>query len=513
MNNKEHNFKYKYLKYKNKYLDLKNQIGGIHFNKELTQCIADDYDNGKYDGYNYYDPLENKCCKNKIEEKYTDCHNLVHTIDRTQIYPESKIFRVEFPFSKNERYEGTTVIDVVYKDTTILEKVVEGTALTKLGKDTNQIKIYKYFNKYDSNDVILEKFELLTIISSGSFGTVFRYKTEKTKKFIAVKYGMITQDIKVLKEMQEKKVCSELVIDSIPYLNKIRCIIMQHAVGSIAELIPAIKLNKNILVDILYAIVIAIKCLSDNGLYYTDIKMGNILYRNTPQKGIQIILGDIGGAGDISVNPVGSYKPYEDLISIKQKTFTSDINIRQCIISWCIGILTLSLLGIDHTQIDFKNEETKKKINGKSLDEIDSYVFLEVKKIIEELKDNYIIDLIRGTLCQFSQRINLTQILEKLIVRRLQQPVLQQPVLEQPVLEQPVLEQPALEQPVLEQPVLEQPAPEQHALEQHALEQPALEQPALEQPAKNKRRSLSFISNQTEVKKPRQNVNELAFNK
>ena len=49
MNNKDINLKYKlkYFKYKIKYLHLKNQLGGVHFNNQLNRCIVD-----KYDTYN-----------------------------------------------------------------------------------------------------------------------------------------------------------------------------------------------------------------------------------------------------------------------------------------------------------------------------------------------------------------------------------------------------------------------------------------------------------------------------
>ena len=413
MNNKEHNLKYKYLKYKNKYLDLKNQIGGIHFNKELTECIPDEYDNGKYDGYTIYDPRENQCCK-KNDDKSTECKKLVHTINHTQIPSESGIPTVQYKFSKDGKYKGIVKLNLdIFKE----NKTVKGVILKK------DISIYEYFFKYNSDNLLDIKFTYNNkIIGAGSYGLVLQY-TSENNDHIAVKYGSIEQDIAVLNDIKGK-ICSDLVVDSIVYKDDtLSCIIMENAVGTIDNLIPAIEKNKDILIDILYAVVIAIKCLFEYGLYYTDIKMHNILYRNT-ENGIQIILGDIGGAAKIDDSTVRTYPPYE-FINSKDNPYKGDNMLKKkSIISWGIGVLILSLLKISYKQIDNKNDVILQKINmyGRTTKE-NTYIKEEVDKIIILLKQKgygNIVNIIEKTLCNSDDRDDLTEIIKKINFLRLQ---------------------------------------------------------------------------------------------
>ena len=205
--------------------------------------------------------------------------------------------------------------------------------------------------------------------------------------------------------------CSKLLIKYKVYhseTDKIDCIIMKNAVGNITNLISEIQQNKNILINILYAIVIAIKCLYDIGLYYVDIKMENILYRNTSE-GIQIILGDLGGAVHIDDYSAPTYPPPEYNLDhpnlSKEYSYSKDNLVeKQSIISWGIGILTLSLLQIDHTTLYNRDSRIMIKIITADLkidtttDHIyNSYVKNTVDKIIT-LIDHNIVELIKNTL-------------------------------------------------------------------------------------------------------------------
>jgi len=200
--------------------------------------------------------------------------------------------------------------------------------------------------------------------------------------------------------------------------------IMENAVGTIAELIPVIKKNKDILIDILYAVVIAIKCLFDYGLYYTDIKMGNILYRNT-DNGIQIILGDLGGAAKLYENSIRTYAPYEYIESNDNPYKNKFMVQKKSIISWAIGILILDLLEISHRHLDNRYPLVLEKImkHGGRTTKENTYIKYHVEQIISPLKQKGhvdIIDLIEKTLCNSGDRDDLAKILDKLISLRSQ---------------------------------------------------------------------------------------------
>ena len=404
MNNKDINLKYKlkYFKYKIKYLHLKNQLGGVHFNNQLNRCIVDKYDKEKYENYPIYDPIKNRCCNN---EQYTDCKNILHTIDHARMLPEYGIPTPHYNFSKDSEYKGTDIIT-----RTITNK-----------KKSYDIKVYKSFIKGQL------KFNYNNDIGSGAYGLVLQYWDVVNDKYIAVKYNYkaeyIAKDKKVIEHINKNvKECSELVIDSIIYEDdNLSCIIMENAVGTIDKLKPAIQNNKSILIDILYAIVIAIKCLYDKGLYYIDIKMKNILYRNT-DNGIQIILGDIGGVVTEDEESFSTYFPYEYKLIKYEK-----LEEKKSIISWGIGILILSLLNISHKKINNRNINNNVKnaiINSiNPLSSNNQYIDDEVQLIIELLKEKgycNIVNIIEKTLCNSDDRDDLTEIIKKINFLRLQ---------------------------------------------------------------------------------------------
>ena len=326
-------------------------------------------------------------------------------------------------------------------------------------KISREIAFYKYF-MYGNLEYTHETKRL----GKGSYGFVVKYKTnDNPPKYIAVKYGSIDNDIRVINHMNvNSDKCSKLLVEYIIYTNNdeqpllrknyhedgtfsydndgtrkdTSCIIMENAIGTIEDLIHVTKNNKNKLKRILYAIVIAIKCLFDIGLYYIDIKLENILYQYT-ETGYKIILGDLGGA--VLKDNEGSltYPPYECVKrELKWKiiteptnldiTVTTNLDIKEYIILWGLGILTLFLLGVEHDDIlpiNNRHYETMEKIissKDKPADVI-NYIYDQVTIIIKKIKDTIDpnIDLniqyiIRNTLCNYTSRVTLDIILNKL---------------------------------------------------------------------------------------------------
>ena len=223
---------------------------------------------------------------------------------------------------------------------------------------------------------------------------------------------------------------------------------MENAVGTIKDLIPAIQNNIKIFIDILYAIVIAIKCLYDIGLYYVDIKMENILYRNTDH-GIQIILADIGGAVKLNDIPGPTFPPYEydvdetykyhnphtrpyyydpyKIITINNIPYPNREFEKERIITWGIGILTLMLLNVpevymrqrlDNRVVDtmarIKQNEEMKSDNKFIIQNVEGIIKI-IENDIKKLNTPYILHkIIEMTLCNYKNSYNIATILNKL---------------------------------------------------------------------------------------------------
>ena len=455
MNNNDNNLKYKekYLKYKHKYVMLKNQSGGkLKFNSDLTKC-EDDRTFPEYNpkNYSFYDAKKNKCCDSK---KYNTCNQLVHTIDHIKIPLYSQYDKTKYEFDTRQKYTG----------------LQEDIYTSPVGK---KIEFYKEFTTKDGDKEIVYTY-VEKPLGSGSFGVVFKYITkEDTKiKCIAVKYGNIEDDKKTISIIEKyNKSCSELLVK---YIVHDKYIIMENAVGTIRDLRAVISININILIDILYAILIAIQCLYYIDLFYTDIKIENIFYRNTDDS-IQIILGDLGSATEgYTIKPEStisaSYYPYETSFGILDKL---------AIIKWGIGILILRLININEINlyiIDLIRDNLMKNVPNK-LNDVSNNVFHIVMNIINLLiKNGYsnIVSLIRNTLCPSNERWTFDQIISEINIQRGIQKK------EQEKKEQERKEQERKEQERKEQERLEKERLEKERLEKERLEKERLEKERLE---------------------------------
>ena len=332
---------------------------------------------------------------------------ITHEIKDASIVPD--LYKKNI-FDISEEYTGGRLI----VDTQIVKKVY-GSSI---------IPFYEDFTSTRSN----LNYSVHEVIDEGRWGIVLRYINTITGKYIAVKYGAITDDIEAINYMKKNSnKCSELLVKYIIYNRPIaiiykrennnytifedtklnQCIIMENAAGTIEALIPKIKNNAHVLLEILYAIVIAIKCLFDIGLYYTDIKLENILYQYTPN-GYKIILCDIGSAGTLLSESVISYGTVGyDIKNLENK---SRRYAKEYIISGEIGILILLLLHItydDYFNIMNPNNKDKEKEKEK-----ENLLIKLVTDTNPQVSKN-IIDIIKGILlCDKNNRLKLDEILD-----------------------------------------------------------------------------------------------------
>jgi serine/threonine protein kinase len=451
MYNKETNLKYKnkYLKYKNKYLELKNQIGGGDvINLENNTCNLDN----PYSIYTQYNKDKDQCC---TVNKNAKCIQMVQTIDYKDIHSDGTL--VSIPSDSDDAHKKAsnehiklysfnihnTYIGSEKQTLQLVDHTYPGSKKQTLQLINNitQMEIYKSFTVSNTQNiktiykVVLDNNGQITLLGRGSSGILLQYISANGNVFV-VKYGLLGDDLNVINYLNAQKnndKCSKFVVNFIVHTDatddKFKCIIMENAVGTIDKLIPTIKYNPNILIKILYAIVIAIKCLYDIGLYYTDIKMENILFRYT-NNGIEIILADLGSAFKLQEFPIISYPPYEFIMNENDKDF-KEVGLRvihpygqnkllekNSLISWGIGILTLQLLSVYIEDLNNRHPEILKLLGTTS----DDYIKKNVHdKIINNLNTHNYAFIIYNTLCSYKNRWDLTKIITRLNILRLNQ--------------------------------------------------------------------------------------------
>lgn len=174
---------------------------------------------------------------------------------------------------------------------------------TKLYIDDTFIEVPSYFLlfnvKYYEPEIIQN--------GAGTFGQIIIYKDDKQRSFV-IKNGTvddIKNDIAVINKIKNKNI----IVESYVFSDTI--ILMETAAGTCSDFVPIIKrlLKKDsmygtkhgihLIIAILYQVSYAFKCLHNDGLFYTDAKLANILYKyadNDADRSIQIILGDLGSA-------------------------------------------------------------------------------------------------------------------------------------------------------------------------------------------------------------------------
>jgi len=337
-------------------------------------------------------------------------------MNNTEIYYKEKYLKYKYKYLELKSIIGGTIpmppLDPIkqlfkrrlYKKHYSFDKDAKYNLLSPIPiKGTTNTQYYSVIERI--NGSITTKFEKVHTLGKGRFGAVIQYKNPKNE-YIAVKYGTIDQDIHVIDHIKQNK-CSEYLVKYIVRTEPPSpCIIMENANGTIKELIPFIQQNITILIDILYEIIIAIKCLQDIGLYYIDIKMENILYHITSDGKIKIILTDLGSistSDDAKITVTFDPPEYD-----KNKNYNNNNDEKKYMIPWGIAILILELLNIKEiSNIIYKQLYNQRNKDGKTYFLYSSdYINIKLTAIYnllfssfpESPTKNFIAKLIKNTL-------------------------------------------------------------------------------------------------------------------
>ena len=205
--------------------------------------------------------------------------------------------------------------------------------------DTKYLLVY---NDEKNDEIVLNKKEL---IARGNYGAVYKISDESEKINFAAKtyFNQDDSEITILKKLSKKNIeCNILsckLLKTKFYDNQ-----PKEKYISICEIYNG-ELNVNIIkrmtistkLGVILKLAKDLRCLVNNGFYYTDIKIQNTLYKCLGEQ-IKVTLGDIGSICDDSLDCIATFPPFENRDSPAQITKSE----KQIV--WGLGILLLCLL-------------------------------------------------------------------------------------------------------------------------------------------------------------------------
>jgi Protein kinase domain len=188
-------------------------------------------------------------------------------------------------------------------------------------------------------------------LGEGAYGLVIGY-TNNDNYGVSVKYGQISEDIEVLEYIKYKNICERSYVKSYVKKNNDKVgdyIVMEYMDGNLNT-----YFKENFQIDnffnIIKKIVNHLICFVEKGLYYTDLKLRNILYRCDNENNIiEILLGDLGSFGivDKENNKIkGSVATYISYNRLKDKDNEKSNLIQNPTeedIVWSFGIMILEI--------------------------------------------------------------------------------------------------------------------------------------------------------------------------
>jgi len=259
----------------------------------------------------------------------------------------------------------------------------------KTGKSTIKIDIPSAI--YIKNII----YKRQSVIGKGTFGIVYEYENQTSIKSFALKVGDIASDIQVIKQLEENHmVCNQTLI---PYeiINK-NMLIMEKFDGSLYDY----TVKKKYAINIINQVAKTLKCLVGIGVYYTDLKLGNLLYKIKSDGTPFVVIGDLGGAeyDETGDGSTATFPPFDRRNEEKEGFFK---NPTEKDIAWLLGICLLELLDININPYYYSN------IRSMNIKEHNSYI----NKIIVKYPEHE--DLIRGLLdSNPKERINLKTVIK-----------------------------------------------------------------------------------------------------
>lgn len=287
---------------------------------------------------------------------------------------------------------------------------INGSECKKVNKN-NYFDISKTFKiTYNKNIDLCN----IKYINEGTYGTVYMYSNKKGDYKVAVKNYFESDDdeINIYKLLLKKGIDCNIVnmkiIEYRPFFSKYYVGIMDYMHGSLSDLNG--KLTKKIYLKVIKDIALALKCLNDNDMAYTDLKTANILFKCTSGK-IKITLGDIGSICRANDYNSCTWLPIE---YYKTGGFPK---CNESSMVWGLGVIILELLNFKVDYFHFSNIEKFKEddIKNSHIYIYNKYYLPIMTKYLDyfKFKKNTlkVHDIIFGIFSKTKERISLDDII------------------------------------------------------------------------------------------------------
>ena len=240
-------------------------------------------------------------------------------------------------------------------------------------------------------------------LGKGSYGAVYKYTDKINKVNIALKVTQENDEEEIANQLRKSN-CSVLAVRYLDQVNidndYMFVYFMELAEGDLEKWVN-IMLNKypngipkQAVYKVCFSIWQQLSCLLKMGRYYTDMKLGNVLFKcpkpnDIEENDVRFMLGDLGSAVPNPVNgiQVATYPPYE------YKSEGGHLVGSDSVIAWEFGILVLSLVIMMEGVPKDVVYKAKSLYNKLFFQEIDSVSVQELKSTVQLINQYSIIDL------------------------------------------------------------------------------------------------------------------------
>ena len=243
--------------------------------------------------------------------------------------------------------------DENYQNQLVLENFLFGSSFNPSNvqfKNDGQILVIK------TNNITFNLERAEKPLGKGSYGAVYKYTDKINKVNIALKVTQENDEEEIANQLRQSN-CSVLAVR---YLDKVNIdndymfvYFMELAEGDLEKWVNAM-LNKypygiprQAVYKVCFSVWQQLSCLLKLGRFYTDMKLGNVLFKcpkpnDIEENDVRFMLGDLGSAVPNPVNgvQVATYPPFE------YKSDEGMVIGTDSVIAWEFGILVLSLIVI-----------------------------------------------------------------------------------------------------------------------------------------------------------------------
>ena len=239
-----------------------------------------------------YNPKTNRCVTdNALNRKKL---GLVSTLNKPKPKPSTKIVTVRVPTIPEDA--DLRIKYAPCKNKILFSKLdlsnIDFVGPNRLGDKYNKKFYLTYTNPKTNKTTVLVKKQL---VGSGTYGDVYHCSDSNGLYHVAMKEtrDYYDDEYTIIEHLKKNKVdCKILNGTIVNFKPNKRVAVFEYFNGSLHDLQGKLKLP--LILAVAKQLVNDIYCLFKKGLYYYDLKLGNILYKCVDKESIHVTRGDVG---------------------------------------------------------------------------------------------------------------------------------------------------------------------------------------------------------------------------